>query len=308
MKNFYDKLLFGIAALVLIGGVLLYLLQSGAKADQGSGLSLPATGVRYKPIPIPESTATDATWPAPSPQSSGEEWLYDVFTPPKIFVDRQGNFTAIPPKPPVPPEPFGIYLAEAPSREPYRIQINGFSRNREKPEDSVIFLFDNERQSRIFISTGEENAESEVKLVDFVINRVVGDGNVVDKTAIATIEDLRSGEEIQLIDGQTLYNDEIRVVFRSEEDPNVLVDLSVTTLPEEGLSFQTPSAEYTLRGISLEDNTVIVEKKATEDTEAEILKLSPRQPDASSDTPIMDGAPAPGGESSNENIEFDSLF
>jgi len=310
MKNFYDKLLLGIAGMVLIGGAVLYVLKSGAIGDQGqgSGASSPASGDAYQPISIPESTAADAIWPEPIPQASGEEWLYDVFTPPKIYVDRQGNFTFIPPTLPIPPEPFGIYLAKAPSKEPYRIQIQGFSGDRKKLEECVVFLFDNERQSRVFISLGEENAESEVKVLDFEIQRITGDDNVVEVTAIATIEDLRSGEKVKLIDGKTLYNDEIQVVFRSEEDPEVLIELSVITLPEEGLPFQTPSAKYRLRGISLEDNTVIVEKIATEETESEILTLSPESSNAPLNPQLEENTPAPGGESAAETSGFDSLF
>lgn len=309
MKNIYDKLLLGIAVLVLIGGVVLYVLKSGTLGDQISGAaSASASGEAYQPIPIPESTAADAIWPAPTPQASGEEWLYDVFTPPKIFIDRQGNFTAIPPKPPVPPEPFGIYLSEAPSREPYRIEYQGFSGDRKKPGECVIFLNDNERESRIFIKLGEENAQAEVKVLDFEVKRVISDGNVVDVTGIVTIEDLRTGEKFELIDGQTLYDDEIQIVFRSDEDPDVLVELSVATLPEDGLPFQTPTANYTLRGISLEDDTVIVEKNATEEDEAEVLTLTPRTSNVSPTPIINTDTPAPEGEPAPENTGFDSLF
>ena len=308
MKNFYDKLLLAIAALVLIGGVVLYVVKSGKLDAHNSGPNASAVGETYQPISIPEQAATDTTWPEPMPQASGEESLYDVFTPPQIFIDKEGNFTFIPPKPPLPPEPFGIYLAEDLSRLPYRIQIQGFSGDRNKPKECVIFLLDEERKVRFFIRPGEENVEAQVRVLDFEVKTEIDEASNVEVTTVATIKDLRSGEAVELIDGETLYNDEIQVVFRSEEHPDVLIELSVVDLPEGGMSFKTPTADYTLRGINLEDNTVIVEKNATEELEAEILTLTPKLSNAPVIQPLEDSTPTPSAETTEETIDFDSLF
>jgi NOL1/NOP2/fmu family ribosome biogenesis protein len=48
-----------------------------------------------------------------------------VFTPPKIFIDENGQFSEEGWEPPVPPPPFGIYLSKI-ERKPYRIQIEGY--------------------------------------------------------------------------------------------------------------------------------------------------------------------------------------
>lgn len=275
MKNFYDKLILALAVLVLLGGAALYVLKSDTAVDSSAGAPRQPADNPYEAIPIPDSTAKSANWPEPEHQSSGPNWVYDVFTPPKIYLDREGNFTAEPPKPPAPPEPFGIYLAEI-SRKLYRIQIQGFSGDRTKPKECVLFLFDEEREIRFFIRPGQENTEADVEVLDFVINREIdAEKGTASVTAITKILDKRTGEEIKLVDGERRFDEETSIVFRSEEDPSVKVELSIDELPEEGLSFKTPAGEYLIQEINLEEESVTVKKEATEETEAVTRRLSP---------------------------------
>lgn len=304
MNKSYDKLFLAVAVLALLGGVAFYVLKSGGVASQSSGVaSQPKGDHPYQAIPIGDSLDNDANWPEPEPQSSGAEWLYDVFTPPQIFIDKEGNFTAVPPKPPTPPEPFGIDLAEI-SHKLYRIQIQGFSGDRNKPEECVLFFFDEERQIRFFIRPGQENAEAEIKVLDFAIDREIDADNVVKVTAIATIEDQRSGKEIRLVDGERLFDSEITVVFSSEEDPEVEVELTITDLPPEGISFETPAGRYILREINLEGQTVTVEKQATEESEARTRTLLPLPAILPETTQPTEETT----EATSEELDFSSFF
>lgn len=276
MKKFYDKLLLLLAALALLGGVAFYVLKSDNGDTGGTSGSAPPAGAPYEAIPIPKSTAITAEWPPAEPQSSGEEWLYDVFTPPKIYIDAEGNFTAIPPTGPVLPQPFGIYLEEI-SQKPYRIQIQGFSGDRSKPKECVLFFFDEERQVRFFIRPGQTNDEAEVEVLDFTIDREIDDNNVVNVTVIATIMDKRSGETVKLVDGERLLESEISIIIRSKQDPEVLVQPT-----QVGDTFETPSGKYVLKEINLEDGSVTVEKQATDEFDAETRTLfaeSKQEPD-----------------------------
>lgn len=269
MKKFYDKLLLLIAVLALVGGVAYYMMNSGKAASVGFGSVLPLGDSPYEAIPIPHSDARVADWPEPGPQPVGEEWLYYVFTPPQIFIDEQGNFTAIAPVPPPPPVPFGIYLAEF-FQKPYRVQIQGFSGDPKKPEECVIFLFDEERQIRFFIRPGQTNDEAEVEVVDFVIDRKV-DAAVgeVSITVFATVLDKRTGKTVKLVDGERLFEDEITIILKSREDPQVLI-----RNPKVGETFETELGSYILKEINLEEQSVTVEKQASEETEAETRTLS----------------------------------
>lgn len=274
MKKFYDKLLLLLAFLALLGGVVFYMLKIDGAPVPGSSADIQAADNPYDPVPIPSPTEEQASWPEPGHQSSGPNWLYDVFTPPKIYIDRDGNFSA---EPPVgiqdKPEPFGIYLAEL-NRKPYRIQMQGFSGDRNKPEEAVLFFFDEERQVRFFIREGQTNEESEVEVLDFMIERVIdAEEGSATMTAIVTILDKRSGEEIKLNDDERLMDPEIVVIFRSNEDPEVEVELLVD--PENPVTtFATTTGEFTLQKINLEDRSVTVEKKATELSETRNRTLS----------------------------------
>lgn len=267
MKKFYDKLLFLLAVLALSGGVVFYVLKTGDTGVERPGPALEPAEHPYAAIPIPETAAITVEWPEPGPQSSGPEWLYDVFTPPKIYLDKEGRFTAVPPKVLVVGQPFGIYLDEI-LRKPYRIQIQGFSGDRTKPKECVLFFFDEERQTRFFIRPGEANQEAELEVLDFTIDREIDENNVVSVTAVATIKDNRSGETVRLVDGERLFESKITVVFRSREDPEVMVRVH-----QAGDTFETPLGRYTLKEINLEDQSVRVEKHATEDSEVETRTL-----------------------------------
>lgn len=274
MKIFYHKLLLLLAFLALLGGVAFYMLQIEPAPGRGSIPDIQPAGNPYEPVPIPNPTVEDTSWPEPGPQSSGPNWVYDVFTPPKIYIDAEGNFTAEPPKPPEPPKPFGLYLAEM-ERKPYRIQMQGFSGDRDKPEEAVLFFFDEEREVKFFIREGQRNEESGVEVLDFTIEVEIdpekGEAKV---TAIAKILDRRTGEEITLNDEERLFSPEISLIFLSEEDPGIRVELSLK--PEDlPISFGTTLGQYELQEINLEDRTVTVEKQSTDESEAKSRTLIP---------------------------------
>lgn len=303
MKKIYDKLLLLLAVLALLGGGAFYVLKSDAATDRESDFALEPAENPYEPVPVPNPESKDANWPEPEPQSSGPNWLYDVFTPPKIYLDAEGNFTAKPPKPVGLTEPFGIYLAEM-ARQPYRIQMQGFSGDREKPEEAVLFFYDEERDLRFFIREGQTNAEAGIEVLDFRIDRRIdAERGEAEVTAIATILDKRSGKEVQLNDESRLFESEVSVVFRSEQDPSVEVKLMVE--PDDPVtSFGTPAGQYILKELSLEDRTVTVEKQASEDFEAKTRTLSPEnfiEPEAPDSEPAATEAP------SDEN-NFESFF
>lgn len=302
MKKLYDKLLLLLALLALVGGVVLYLSLSAAAQQQHSTLVLQPADNPYQPVAVPNPAEKDATWPKPGAQSSGPNWLYDVFTPPKIYLDAEGNFTPIPPKPPVPPAPFGIYLADM-QRKLFRIQMQGYSGSRDKPEEAAIFLYDEERQLRFIIQTGQTNEEADVEVVDFKIDRrVYGDSNV-EVVATATILDRRSGKQVELNDNERLYESEVSVLFRSEQDSSVEVQLLVE--PSDPVTtFETPAGKYILQEINLEAATVTVEKQATDDNEAQIRTLSPLTLNQPTE-PVPPAAPAASPDDENS---LESLF
>ena len=247
---------------------------------------------------MPSQTPGEVNWPEASEQSTG--WRYDVFTPPKIFIDENGQFSEEGWEPPVPPPPFGIYLVEI-ERKPYRIQIEGYMQ--EDPTDaskSLLLMFNEEAQKQVLARPGEEKTEAEFKLLSFDIERLYNEDGNIQKIAKATILDQRSGEEVVLIDGERRYDSGFTAILRSDEDASFNIEL--TDAPAE---FEGPMGRYTLLEINLEGSSVKVNKDASDISEAKIQILKARGTSSSPmphtimpETNALEGA---------ENI-FDSMF
>lgn len=262
MNKIYDKLLLAVAVLALLASVGFYVMKSGEIPSAAPEVGQPGDNP-YQVIPVPTSSEVTATWPDAVEQAPGE--LYDVFTPPAIWLGNDGTFIF---KSPIdkskPKPPFGIYLVEI-EREPYRIQIEGYiEEDLSDASKSLVLLFDVEKQKQVRARIGQEKAKSEFTLVDFTIERVRdADGNI-SKIVIATLLDQRSGEEVVLKHGERLYTDTTTVVLGSKEDASVEV-----VLQEAPKAFQTAAGKYVLEAINLEESSVTVKKLANDELELE---------------------------------------
>jgi hypothetical protein len=302
MNKIYDKLLLGTALLILAGGVFLYLQKSGAVPSLNAPINVQTADKPYLPETVSSQTPGEVNWPEASEQSTG--WRYDVFTPPKIFIDENGQFSEEGWEPPAPPPPFGIYLAQI-ERKVYRIQIEGYMQ--EDPRDaskSLLLMFNEEAQKQVLARPGEEKTEAEFKLLSFDVERLYNEDGNIQKIAKATILDQRSGEEVVLIAGERRYDSGFTAILRSDEDASFNIEL--TDAPAE---FEGPMGRYTLLEINLEGSSVKVNKADSISkngiSEAEIRILKARGTSSSTiphtimpETNALEGA---------ENT-FDSMF
>ena len=274
MNKIYDKLLLAVAVLALLASVGFYVLKSGELPTAALQLGQPSDNP-YQSIPVPVSSSVTATWPeaAETSQQPADE-LYDVFTPPKIWVNADGSFGF---KSPIdttlPKPPFGIYLAKI-ERDPYRIQIEGYiEEDLKDPSKSLVLLFDEEQQQQVRARIGDQNAKSEFTLVEFTIERVKDKDGNISKNVDVTLLDQRSGEQVILTHGERLYNDSTTIILRSNEDASVEI-----VLDEAPQSFETAAGKYLLQEINLEDSSVTVKKLANQalelDSETEQLYLT----------------------------------
>tara|TARA_B110001450_G_scaffold142058_1_gene133007 strand:- start:265 stop:1158 length:894 start_codon:yes stop_codon:yes gene_type:complete len=287
MIKIYDKFLLFIAVLVLAGGGFLYMQKSGATPSLNVPADVQPAANPYLPEIVSSPTPEEINWPEASEQSTG--WRYDVFTPPKIFIDENGQFSEEGWEPPEPPSSFGIYLAQI-ERKPYRIQIQGYMQ--EDPTDVSkvrLIMFDEEAQKTVLARPGEEKSDAEFKLLSFVVERLRNEDNNIEKVARATILDLRSGEEVVLIEGERRYDSGFTVVIRSDEDASFNIELA-----EAAFEFEGPMGHYTLLEISLDESSIKVNKHSTDTEEEEIRILNARADDTSSmplDTTPVKNAP-----------------
>lgn len=291
MKKFYDKLLLAIASLALLAGVGFYFSKSSAVPAVQPQVSIQTADNPYQQVPVLLSTDDEgASWPAAAEQSIHTEdqkkgWIYDVFTPPKIFINEKGEFVSEGFEPPVPLPPFGIYLAEI-EREPYRIQIEGYIE--EGPGDaskSLVLLYDEERSKSLRSRVGETVADSEFKLLNFEVERIIEPEGGIFKEAKAKILDQRSGEEVILKHGERLFDDDVAIVIRSDEDASIEIKL-LMQLSELGQVFETPLGQYTLKEINLEESSITVEKQGIDGGDAEVQVLIANGSDADPINPV----------------------
>ena len=299
MKKIYDKLFLVIAVLFLSMGVYLCIKNIGLAPALPTSVEVEVMDNPYQYEAIPTAEPQQANWPEPVAQSAGPEWIYDVFTPPEIYIDQAGNFVPTGWKPAPPPIPFGVYLSDI-VRKAYRIQLEGYiEEDRSDPSKSLLLFFDEEADKQVRVRPGNENVASEFKVISFDITRLRdADGNI-EIEAKANILDNRTGKEVILTHGQRLYLEDVTVLIRSDEISDFKKELT-----ESPSTFDSPSAKYTLLEINLEESTVLVEKCSTDSELVETRTLEAR-----SATPTQAISPIPAPETKGKDEEaFDFMF
>ncbi len=280
MNNYYDKLLLLLGVIYLTAGAVVATMFIPAPDMDSSAAMIGKSlqGEDFKLLPVPQTQPNVATWPEAPKQSTG--WVYDVFTPPQIFLDDEGNFTIKPPyEDVVLHEPFGLYLAKL-ERPLYRIQMIGYTG---KEDDYTINFKDIESGGSFRARIGTTVDSSALKVLSFDNSRKFGEDGSYTRTATAQIMDLRSGETITLTNGEVLYEEGINIVLRSHEDPTVQVRPIA-----EGEIFSTPLGEYQLETINLDARTITVKKiQINDDAEYRIKTLLLEKSSESSDTNII---------------------
>ena len=299
MKKIYDKLLLVIALLSLCAGVYLYVKNIGKGPTLSTSIEIEVKDSPYKYKAIPTAEPQQANWPEPVAQSAGPEWIYDVFTPPEIYIDQAGNFVPTGWKPAPPPIPFGVYLSDI-VRKAYRIQLEGYiEEDRSDPSKSLLLFFDEEADKQVRVRPGNESVASEFKVISFDITRLRdADGNI-EIEAKANILDNRTGKEVILTHGQRLYLKDVTVLIRSDEISDFRRELT-----ESPSTFESSSAKYTLLEINLEESTVLVEKQSIDSELVETRTLEVR-----SATPTQTISPISAPETKGQDEEaFDFMF
>ena len=253
MNKIYDKLLLALAVLILLAGIGFYLMKSSAMPTAQVQFGQPED-FPYDVIPVRQPPEIVATWPEVTEQAPGE--LYDVFTPPKIYIDDDGTFKF---KPPYSDDveakqPIGVYLADL-RRNAYRIQLEGYIDDRSDASLSLLLLFNEETGKQIRVRVGDEKDDAEFKLLHFGIDRLRDDDGNPYKVAKATLLDQRIGEEVVLTHGERLIAEGVTVVLRSDEDPTVNIELK-----EVPADFEIATGECVLQEINVDESYVIVER------------------------------------------------
>lgn len=227
--------------------------------DRGA---IPATGGSFERKPLPDGEVPEVRWDPPTSQSEDGRWVYDLFTPPKIYIDPETNlFSVIPYTGPRGEAPFGIDLVRV-ERPLYRFRFEGFIE--EDPQDagrSLIRLYNRETERLELVRVGDERGEGDFRVVDFRLQREIGESGLLETKAELEIEDLRLNERVVMELGETRYADTFRLVFSGRDTEGMEQTYTVET---EGESFEHDKALYTVQAIDFGKGTVRVEKEESD--------------------------------------------
>ncbi|TVR48628.1 MAG: hypothetical protein EA425_14020 [Puniceicoccaceae bacterium] len=245
MKLPLDKLSVAVALLVfLLVGFFSFRQVQQIEAIEFDQM-LMAMARTHQPAPVTAPEIPEATWSQPRPQTTGEDWIYDVFTPPEIYYNTANNaFTVTPDVVVEPRDPFDILLVEVGPR-PYRIQMMGYVG---REGGYLATLQDIETGDMRVARPGRSLSDMEVTLEDISVQEVLDEstGSAIHITvARARIRDHRTDEVVELTDGETLLTDERQAVFR-------LLDTARTESVSDGESIIHRGSRYTIEQILLD--------------------------------------------------------
>lgn len=301
--KFYDKILFLIGVLMLLAGVFYYTSSSASVSSTlPPRLTVPPSGEDYIPIRVPEISGDTVEWLEPAAQSHGPLWVYDVFTPPKIYFNEDTNeFLPEPPRPPAPPPPFGIQLVEV-VQKLYRLQFDGYlDAPSGKPQDAILLFRNTESSSRPRLSVGMRDAEGEFSVLSFELRRD-DSGGLLRRIPIVTIRDERIGRDVVLrSDEKLVLPDQIIAILQGTE-PN----FPRFEIPGTGGTITIGDATFIVSNIRFDNQSATVEKQQPDMEEPEIRELQ-AQGEVSTTAPGRNQPRAPVRPASPQEVD-DNIF
>jgi hypothetical protein len=218
------------------------------------------TAAAYEPRASRVPEIDTVLWPAASPQSRGTEWLYDVFTPPVIYYNRDtGQFTVTPPSSDAPvvrdDGDFALDLVSV-RQEPYRIQLVGYVGDEAAP----LATFENVENGDTLVGrAGRVFEREQFTLVSFDIRRVTTSSAdsmpVIETIGIAVLRDGRTDREETLTTRERKMMPRLQAVFRlrSESGEQRVV--------REGTSITIGGLEYFVAQLSLAPMQAVVSRR-----------------------------------------------
>jgi hypothetical protein len=249
MKELNEKLILTIAGGLLIIGLGFYFLFP---SENNVEAKVPSSIKPYQTIDIPEAAAVNADWPKAKEQAKGE--MFDLFTPPEIYINGRGEFVFRPPYYVTSADPLGIHLLDI-KMNPYRFQLEGFvEEDRDDQSRTLILVHSVEDGRSLRLSPGDSDAEYGFNLLDWRVERNFDDEENTQLIAWLKLEDVASNRIVNLRHDQSYYEDKIEAVFGVDGSNESFV------LSDANTRFTVENIEYQLDAIDYENRTASVTK------------------------------------------------
>jgi hypothetical protein len=271
-----DKILFGAALLLLLASAGWMALQGSKLSQLNDSNVVNPTSSDYVAAGIDAPAVATKTWPTAGGQSSGAEWVYDVFTPPEIYYDAVSKkFSVTPPPPPIVGPvvvvPFGVELVQI-KPDAFKLQLVGYVGS----EGDYRGTFENTvsgetvigRAGKVIPSLGLMIKSFEVKR-----NAIKSPDSMItyDTEATAVVVDTKSGDQVTLTNKHRSINGEPFAVLKA--------DGSDQAVPyRAGAIFQVGEVKYTVVSVTAEPPSAQVRKESADLKEPITKTLTPFVP------------------------------
>jgi hypothetical protein len=294
-----EKIIF-VIGLGLAAGLYFFLTGASQPAAVSPITISQSRGGPVTALDIPQVIDLEVVWDSPRPQSEDGLWLYDVFTPPRIFINPEtGQMEPTPFAPPPPPPAFGLRLT-AMNRDMFRLQLDGYiEQDLGDASTSILLFLDTENQNILRGRVGDALAEMDIRVDAFEVERRI---NEEDSTIIriprVTVTDLRNGESLSMTTGERIFGREIEIRFSHND-----VSGQTFTAAAVGDVITVGDERFELIDINLTGQTVRVRKTSPLLAEPEEVTLSV-QTGTSPRARRTEEAPAQPAETSSDFFDF----
>lgn len=269
----HERFLAGIGLMALAGSLAWsWRAQLDISRVRGGESRIQAIDSDYEPAVYVAALPDNSPWNAPSDQSAGRGWRYELFTPPAVFYHPQSvSFTvASSPDSADAEAPFEIELV-ALKRELFRVQLAGYYGSKDA---YTVVLSQPGRAGVLFGRIGTRFDELGLVLKDFSISRVGLEHRdsepIAEPAALAELWDEQSGEIVTLDSRKPKFLDvEVATVclsFRNKAHCEV----------RAGDVLASEDSTYRIEQISLDPFEVVVsrERHGAGRTETRTLRIS----------------------------------
>ena len=275
LKKFYHQFIFGLAVVGLALSCLwLWQQRAALRRLRSMPVVVKLSGSRYEVARLLPPEPTDIVWPEPAAQSSGPDWIYEVFSPPAIYYNlRARRLTVVAPRLLREEEaPLGVELL-AVQPEPYRIQLVGYIG---APGDSRAVMVSPNQPATFLVRAGERVAGLGLTLQSFAVQKVLAEhsatGPIYEIAALAVVRDERTGVEVRLDSRVRKYTDTPLAVLQSASGLGPARELHA------GDIFADESSSYRVERVSLDPPEVLVVRMTPGGPPPETQVLHPIHP------------------------------
>lgn len=251
LSEFLDKFILLVAMVVfLLMGIMS--IKSVKSLDTLSSQDMPMLSenkVDVELFVVDRHIPKSISWAPPQSQSRGEDWVFDVFTPPVLYYNPASReFTVTSPettnlKSKDPWTEFEIELVEVRQR-PYRLQLVGYAGEEGNYMAYFEFLNTNEL---LLAKSGKMLVEAGVKVLSFEVKQMEveqeGSMPVFEKVGVARLLDYETNEEVYLTNLETKMFSDLEAKVRSNEDGDVYV-------VREGSQVELADSSYVIGALS----------------------------------------------------------